>query len=138
MTEKELQEKILTYRVMEARVDGLVKQRDMLINKIMELQSTLNSIDDLKKSDGDVIFPIGSEAYKVARAIEKDKLIVEIGANIALEKTTEEGKIILDKRKKELENFINQVQQEIAKVSNAISQLQPEIQEMANKLQQAG
>jgi len=138
MTEKELQEKILTYRVMEARVDGLAKQRDMLINKIMELQSTLNSMDDLKKSDGEVIFPIGSEAYKVARAIEKDKLIVEVGANIALEKTTEEGKIILDKRKRELENFINQVQQEIAKVSNAISQLQPEIQEMANKLQQAG
>lgn len=138
MTEKELQEKILTYRVMEARLDGLVKQRDMLINKIIELQSTLSSIDDLKKSDGEVIFPIGSEAYKVARAIEKDKLIVEIGANIALEKTTEEGKIILDKRKKELENFINQVQQEIARVSNAISQLQPEIQEMANKLQQAG
>ena len=133
-----MQEKILIYRAMEARLGGLVNQRDMLVNKIMELQSTLNSVDELKKSGGEVVFPIGSEAYKVARAIEKDRLIVEVGANIALEKTTEEGKIILGKRKKELENFINQVQQEIAKVSNAISQLQPEIQEMANKLQQAG
>ena len=135
MDEKELQEKVFTYRLMEARLDGLVKQRDMLINKVMELQSTLNSIDDLK-SDGEVMFPIGGEAYKIAKTIDKDKLIVAIGANVALEKDTEEGKAILNKRKSELENFINQVQQEIVKVSKAANQLGPEIQELAKQFQQ--
>lgn len=138
MTEKELQEKILTYRLLEARLDGLVKQRDMLINKVIELQSTLGSIDELSKSDGEVIFPIGGETYRIAKAVDKDKLLVEIGAGVALEKDTAEGKGILNKRKDELEKFVNQLQQEILKVSDAMSQLNPEIQKLAKDVQQAG
>ncbi|MBI4009577.1 MAG: prefoldin subunit alpha [Candidatus Aenigmarchaeota archaeon] len=136
MNEKELQEKIFAYRLFESRLDALLKQRDMLINKLMELQSTINSIEDLHKSEGEIIFPIGSGAYKVAKTIDKDNVIVEIGANVALEKTAEEGKATLNKRKSGLENSINQLQQEILKVSNAVNQLGPELQDLAKEFQQ--
>ena len=135
MNEKDLQEKIFTYRVLEARLESLVKQRDLLVNKIMELQSTLQSIDELSKSDGEILFPVGGEAYASGKLVAKDKLIVEIGANVALEKTIEEGKAILSKRKTEIENGANQIQQEILKVSNAVNQLGPELQELAKEMQ---
>jgi len=138
MTEKELQEKVLTYRFMEARLDGLVKQRDMMVSKIIELQSTLQSIDELDKSEGEILFPIGGEAYRTAKIIDKNKLIVDVGANVALEKTTEEGKDLIIKRKGEIEGLINQIQHEIVKVSNAMNQLGPELQEMTKQMQQAG
>ena len=139
MSEKELQEKLMTYRVLEARLEGLVKQRDMVVNKIIELQTTLQSIDDLEKSDSEILFPIGGNAFKSAKIVDKDKIIVEIGANVALEKTTEEGKAVISKRKNELETFVNQMQEEIVKISNAVNKLGPALQEMADKLQkQAG
>lgn len=138
MTEKELQEKMLTYRLMEARLDGLVKQRDMMVNKLIELQATLQSIDELDKSEGEILFPIGGEAYKTAKITDKSKLVVDIGANVALEKTTEEGKDLLNKRKGEIESLVNQIQHEVLKVSNAINQLGPELQEMTKQMQQDG
>ncbi len=139
MAEKELQEKMLMYRILEARLDGLVKQRDFVASKIIELQTTLASIDEVEKSNGEILFPIGGEAYTRADSVQKGKLIISIGANVALEKTAEEGKVILSKRKSELEKAANEMQNEIVKISNTLSSLAPEIQELSKNIQpQAG
>ncbi len=135
MSEKELQEKILSYRLLEARADGVVKQRDFIISKVMELQSTLNSIDEIGKSDGEVLFPVGGEAYKTGKVVDNDRIVVEIGASVALEKSTKEGKAILEKRKNELESSVNQLQQELIRISETMNKLAPEIQNLINKNQ---
>jgi prefoldin alpha subunit len=139
MEKKELQEKIIAYRMFEARLDGLIKQRDMLISKLAEIQTTLNSIDEIEKSKEEVLFPLGSEAYTFGKVIDNKKMIVEIGANVALEKTPEEGKEILKKRMEEIEKALNSIQQNIIETSSALNQLGPEIQENIEKDQtQAG
>jgi prefoldin alpha subunit len=139
MEKKELQEKIIAYRMFEARLDGLIKQRDMLISKLAEIQTTLNSIDEIEKSKEEVLFPLGSEAYTFGKVIDNKKMIVEIGANVALEKTPEEGKEILKKRMEEIEKALNSIQQNIIETSFALNQLGPEIQENIEKDQtQAG
>ena len=139
MTEKELQEKIMTYRILESRLDSLLKQRDLVASKLIEMQTTLASIDEIHKSASEILFPIGSEAYASGEVVDKDKIIVEIGANIALEKSVEDGKEILNKRGKTLEESLNEIQREISNLSAAINQLGPEIQELTQELQsQAG
>ena len=135
MSEKELQEKILSYRLLEARTDSTVKQRDFLISKIMELQSTLKSIDELEKSEGEILFPVGGEAYKTGKVVNDDKMVVEIGANVALEKSTKEGKAMLEKRKGELESSVNGLQQELIRIYEIMNKLGPEIQNLADKNQ---
>ena len=119
-------------------MQSLIKQRDVLVSKIMELEVTLDSISELDKSDGEILFSIGGEAYKTGMITDKDKLIVEIGANVALEKSAEEGKAAINKRKGAIENSVNLVQQEILKISETMRYLEPEIQDMAKRLQQAG
>lgn len=134
--QKELQEKILTYRILEARLDSLLKQRDMLASKLIEIQSTLDSIDEIEKGKEEILFPIGAEAYTFGKVTDKKKMIVEIGANVALEKTVEEGKQILNKRETEMENTLNVVQRGIAELSSGLEQLGPEIQELGKKLEE--
>jgi prefoldin alpha subunit len=137
--QKELQEKILTYRLLEARLDGLLKQRDMLASKLIEIQTTLASIDEIEKSKEEILFPIGAEAYAFGKVVDKNKLIVEIGANVALEKNVEEGKQILSKRMTEMESALSAMQKDMMEISAAMDQLGPEIQELAEQLQsQAG
>lgn len=133
--EKELQERILTYRVLESRLDSLLKQREMLASKLVEIQSTLFSIDEIEKSKEDILFPIGSEAYSFGKVTDKKRMIIEIGANVALEKNVEEGKEILNRRKAEMENALNSMQRDIMEISSAMGQLEPEIQEMAEQMQ---
>jgi len=133
--QKELQEKIITYRILESRLDSLLKQRDVLASKLIEIQITLQSINEIEKSKEEILFPIGSEAYTFGKVIDKKKVIVEIGANVALEKTVEEGKKILDKRRLEIENALNTVQKNIIEISSGLEQLGPEIEELAKTLE---
>lgn len=133
---KELQEKILTYRIIESRLDALLKQREMVASKIIEIQSTLSSMDEIEKTDGEVLFPIGAEAYTSGKVTSKNRVMVDIGANVILEKTVEEGKHILSKRKTEMENTLNEMQRDIGELSSALEQLGPEIQEMSESSEQ--
>ncbi|MDI6798692.1 MAG: prefoldin subunit alpha [Candidatus Aenigmarchaeota archaeon] len=132
---KELQEKIIAYRILEARLDSLLKQRDMLASKLIEIQTTLQSIDEIEKSKEEVLFPIGSEAYTFGKIMDKKKVIVEIGANVALEKTTEDGRKILNKRRVEIGNALNSLQKNIVEISSSLEQLEPEIEELAKSLE---
>jgi len=132
---KELQEKILAYRILEARLDSLLKQRDLIASKIVEIQTTLQSMEEIGKAKGKTLFPIGSETYTFGKVTDKKKLIVEIGANVALEKTVDEGKELLNKRREGMENALNTVQKNILEISSSIESLGPEIRELTEKLE---
>ena len=126
---KEMQEKVLTYRILENRLDSFLKQREMVVSKLIEIQNTLSSMDEIEKSKEDILFPIGAEAYAFGKVVDKKRVMVDIGANVILEKTVEEGKQILEKRKAEVENGLNEMQREIAEMSAALEHLGLEIQE---------
>jgi len=126
---KEMQEKMLTYRILENRLDAFLKQREMVVSKLIEIQNTLSSMDEIEKSKEDILFPIGAEAYTFGKVVDKKRVMVDIGANVILEKTIEEGKQILEKRKTEIENGLKEMQREIAEMSAALEQLGLEIQE---------
>jgi prefoldin alpha subunit len=131
--EKELQQRVLAYRYLETRLQGLLKQRDIVANKIAEIISTLESLREIEKNQKDVLFPLGSEAYVFGEVKEKDKLLVEIGANIALEKSLKEGKATLEKRKSELEKTLKDIQKEIIVVSASLENLAKDIEKMGKK-----
>ncbi len=131
MADKHLQERIMTYRILESRLDSMLKQRELIANKIVEIQTTLESVDEIQNSKEEILFPVGSEAYTFGKATEKGKIIVEIGANVALEKTVDEGKQILLRRQKELENVLQEMQKNISGISTTMLKLQTEIQDLA-------
>lgn len=130
MEEKELQEKLLTYRILEARLNSLIKEREILISKIVEIQTTLQSIEEIKKSN-DLLFALGSEAYGFGKIKDKKKVIVEVGGGVALEKTTEEAKKTLEERKLEIEKALNEIERNIVEISSRLKELAPEIEKLA-------
>ena len=47
--QKEVQEKIVRYQILEGRVKALLKRREMLIAKIIEIETTLSSMEEVEK-----------------------------------------------------------------------------------------
>jgi len=129
--EKELQEKLLAYRIIESRLDNFMRQRDALINRIVEIETTLTSLKEIGKED--TIFSLGSGIHAFGKTENKDKIIVEIGAGIALEKTAKEAEEILNKRKDEMEKALAELQKGIMQLSVGLKNLAPEIQDLINK-----
>lgn len=133
MTEKELQEKVMMYRIIESRLEALVRQRDLFLNKIAEIQNTLASIAEIEKTSEEILFPIGSEAYAPGKVVDKNKIIVEIGAGIALEKNFAEAKETLAKRSGDIEKAAKEIQQDVQKLDMSLGVLEPEIRDLMEK-----
>ncbi len=133
--EKELQEKMFIYRTLESRLEALARQRDLVSSKIVEIMSTISSIDEIDKNQENILFKLGGEAYTHGNVTDKNKILVGIGAGIILEKPIEDGKEILNKRKQEMENVLKEIQNNIVQVSSAINQLGPEINELIKRSQ---
>jgi len=103
---------------------------------MLEIESTLNSIDELKKSGGEnILLPIGSSVHVKGDLKKVDKMIVELGANTAIESSVEKTKQILEKRKKILEGGLASLEKEMVSVNNEIMKLQPEIRAMLRNVE---
>jgi len=126
--QKEIQKKLIRYQILESRANALLKKRETLITRMLEIESTLNSIDEIKKTNVEsILLPIGSSVHVKGELKKTDKMIVELGANTAIESTTEKTKEILEKRRKILENGLISLENELISLSNEIMKLQPEI-----------
>lgn len=140
--EKELQAKLLVYRALESRMNTLAKQQNMFASKILEIQSTIESIDEIKKGEKeeakDILFPLGSAAYTKGTVADRNRLIVEVGAGVALEKTSDEAKMILEKRKKELEGAIEVLQKELQSISVMMQKIEFDTQGIIQQAQKEG
>jgi prefoldin alpha subunit len=134
MEEKILQEKLLTYRILEARLNGLLEQKKLLVSKLNEVQTTISSIKEAQKTKGQMLIPLGAEAYIAGEIKECEKLLVGIGANVAIEKTIDEGLKIMEKRKEELQRSLTELEKAIVETSFNLNQLAPEIRESLTKL----
>jgi prefoldin alpha subunit len=135
MSDKEgIREKLIRYRILESRINALTSRRNLLVTKMLEIESTLNSIDEIEKSqDKEILIPIGSNVHVPGRLERIDRMIVELGANVAIENSVEETKRILGKRKKILENGLTVLEREIVNLSNEMLKLEPEIRDLIEK-----
>jgi prefoldin alpha subunit len=126
--DREMQEKVLAYRMLDSRLKGLAQQRELITQKILEIRTTIASIEEAVKREGDVLFSLGSEARVHGNIKDKKNIIVEIGAGVALEKSVNDAKATLENRIKELETALSNVQTELGRVSSAMSDIQSKLE----------
>jgi len=129
---RELEEKILAHRILEVRLGALLKNRDQMIAKLNEIENTIEGINEIRKSDK-FLFSLGSDTYVFGNVTNKEKLVVEMGAGVAFEKTFDSAVETLKKKKNELEKLVAETQEEISKTSLALQQIDSEIQKLASK-----
>lgn len=125
---RELQEKMMQVRMLEMSLEGMMKNRDLVATKMGEIEATLASINELTKSDGELKFHLGDGVFFPAKSSQEKKVIVSIGAEIALEKTPEEARKILESRRNEASKAMMDAQREIEGLTKRIEALIPEIE----------
>jgi len=132
--QKNIQEKLVRYQVLEGRINALIKRRDLLITKMLEIETTLSSIGEIEKNKEEEIFlPLGSSVHIPGTLKKTKKMIVELGMNIAVERNVEETKNILEKRKSILNSGLQAIEKEMVNLSNELLKLEPEIKALLEK-----
>jgi prefoldin alpha subunit len=131
---KEIQEKIIRYQILDGRIKALLKKRDLLVAKIIEIETTLNAMEEIEKSkEREILLPLGSNVHVPGALQSTGKAIVEIGADIAIEEDFEGAKKILEERKSIISNGLQTTEDEIVNLSNELVKLEPEIRTLIEK-----
>jgi prefoldin alpha subunit len=90
--EHEEEERALMAQLMQQQVAEIEEQVAQIDAKKLELQTVLDSINDLKKhTDADMLVPIGSGVLVKAGLKDGETFLVNVGANIIVEKTSAEA-----------------------------------------------
>ena len=127
--------KIMDVQYLEKVAQSLQQRFSYVEAAIAELQIALSTVKNLSQESGgtDLLVPIGGGSYVRAKAADVERLIVGIGADIALEKTVKEATEDYQTRIDELRQVRSSLSQEIGKVVSNITKARQELQMLAKK-----
>lgn len=137
MKEEEIRKKLLKYRTLQSSLSVLTKRRDLLLSKLMEIETTIETLKGIKGEGRgiDGLLAIGPGVYIPGSISKGRKLIIEIGADIAVEKELEDAKDMMEKRKKTLEDGLISIKQDMYNLNNQLIEIEPEIRSILSILQ---
>jgi len=129
---------VVELRMLEGTAEALQSRVNLVNAALTELRvasMTLEGIEKEKK-DAQLFVPIGGGSYIKAMLGSVDKVIVGIGADVALERTMKEAKENLGNRIAELEKTRTTLGQQFAQVVEKIREDRTKLEELTAKLRE--
>ncbi len=122
MNEKEL---ISEYNTLLKYIEELRIEHDNILNQINELDYSINSLNELKNisNEKEILFPFVNGVLVKGKITFKDKVLVNIGHNVVVEKSIDEAKELIKKRKEDLEIYLNEIKRYLEIYTQRINEI---------------
>ena len=123
-------------RILEGTADALQSRVSLVSAALTELRVASMTLEGLEKekTDASLFVPIGGGSYIEAHLGSEDKVIVGIGAGVAIEKTIKEAKDNVSGRIADLEKTRLTLEQQLRQVIGKIEDNRVQLQELSGKL----
>lgn len=120
-----MQEMVAQIESHRKQLDILNQQIQLIENGMMEIRSTLAALEAIEKNKvgAELIVPIGSGSFIRANLADNKKVLVGVGADISIEKTTDGAKALLDNRAKGLTKTLEGLQKSAVELTSKITGL---------------
>jgi len=140
MSEDPLRSLVVELQYLEGTAQAIQQRIGLIDATITEMQVANSTIEGLRdESVGtDVLMPVGGGSYIRAKIADNEKLIVDIGADVAIEKTLAEALESYNTRVSALQKARSALEQQIAKVVARIEQGREELQKLAKEAEGKG
>jgi prefoldin alpha subunit len=137
--EQRINELVQQSRILEAYMNDIMT-RQLTVSKLMEeahlASNTIQSITS--ESDVESLMPIGIGVYVKTTVPPIKKLLINLDAGVAIEKSREDALNYVETRIKEYEVAARQLEAQRQEIAMRINQLQSQINQMIQAAQQAG
>ena len=134
MSEEQVQQLMQQMQMLETYFTDLSQREGTLLSVLREAISAIESIKSLReKPNSDTLVPIGMGTYVQTKILSNDKIVLNIGAGIAVEKTYDSTINYLEARIKEIEIAL---QDTSAKKQEAIARLEQGKEQMNQLMQE--
>lgn len=104
MSEEQAQQLLYQLQMLEGYVGDLAHRENTLVTVLQEAISATESLKELKtKPDASSLVPVGLGTFVKSKISSNDKIVLNIGAGVAVEKDTDSAINYLEARIKEIE-----------------------------------
>ncbi|MFQ6010907.1 MAG: prefoldin subunit alpha [Nitrososphaerales archaeon] len=134
--DEKLQSLVSNLKMMEEYLNELSQREQMVLAQVIQSKGANEAIKSLNSGVQDVLVPLGSSVYiRMNSSADVDKVIVGVGANIAVEKSKDEALISLDESMKALESLSANIQSQKNELAQRIGSARAELNEMVQQAQ---
>ena len=108
--QQRLQEMLSQLEVYRSQSEVYQQQIDAIQASLNEINIFQSTLDDLNGKDSmETLVPIGAGSFINAEIKNENKVLMSLGAGVAVNKTYEEAKELAERQKKELEDTLDKL-----------------------------
>ncbi len=123
LSQEEIQNKAVEMEMLRQNMQQLDQQLIALETRKMQIEEVLKAITQIKGGE-DILLPLGPGFFIKGNLKKTDKVIVAVGANMALEKRMSESKDDIEKNLKEIDKISNNLKSELLRASEHMEETQ--------------
>jgi prefoldin alpha subunit len=127
--QKQMQQKYMEMQMLEQQMQHVQKQLQLLEQQNMELVATREAIDEIASAPAgkEILVPISSGIFIKGQLKENKELTVNVGANVAVNKSVDDTKALIEEQIHEVENFRNELSMNMQKLASKAQELENEL-----------
>ena len=128
MSEEKTQQIMYQMQMLEAYLSELIQREGSLVSILKEAVASVESINALKETpDSKTLVPMGMGTFVKTKISSKDKIILNVGAGVAIEKSSEDAVNYLESRIKEIEVALRETSMKKQETATTLEQGKQEI-----------
>ena len=136
MSEEQAQQLAYQMQMLENLFAELTQKENSIINIIREANTAMDTIKGVStNSQSDSLVPLGLGAFMKTKVNSDEKIIMNIGSGVAIEKTHDEAVNYLESRLKELEIALQDTNQQSQQIAANLEQGKQQMQTLMQKSQ---
>ena len=132
MDEKEIQKKYMEYQVIGERIKQLQEQMQTAEQQLIEIMATLQSLDEFStlKENDEILVPVNNGIFVKANLKKENKLLVNVGSSVVVDKSIDDTKKLIEKQKDEMEGIRGKIALNLNKLIENAQSLEKELNEI--------
>ena len=129
--EEEIRRLLAAYQQYQAQADGIMRQLSLTQLTAEGLERASTAVDALDRAEvgQEIMVPIGSGSFVHATLASKEKVVLNVGAGVHIEKNAAEAKEILKVRKAEVQEGSRKLNEVLSKIDQEMQKIQAVMQQ---------
>lgn len=138
--EEEVRRLVQAYQQYQAQAEAIVRQISMTQLTAEGLDRALGAVEAMEKAEEgqDMLVPIGSGSFVHAKLASREKVVLNIGAGVSIEKTVADAKETLKVRKAEVAEGSKKLNEVLSKIDQEMQKIQAILGEYESQMQKQG
>lgn len=134
-TQQKVNEMVQQSRVLETYMNDVITREDTIARLMEEARDASSALQNIE-SEVESLFPIGIGVYVKGLIPKLDRLLVNVGGGVTIEKSREDTLNYIESRIKEFEMALRQLGSQKQQIASRMGQLQGHINDLLRQADQ--